>query len=96
MGNKIEIDKGMGKIVPAKRSLLVDKKEYRILDSLGWQPGLGLYAREVETPDGKKIVVSSYRNGNWRFWTKDDRLSPTLKAMIINKVKEVKEEMRDG
>ncbi|OHB85685.1 MAG: hypothetical protein A2Z38_04100 [Planctomycetes bacterium RBG_19FT_COMBO_48_8] len=52
----------------------IDDKEYKVLDNLGWQPSAGVYAKEVQDGDRKRIIVKGRGQTLWRFWTPEDRL----------------------
>lgn len=54
-------------------TLSIDGVSYKLLDYLGWQASAGMYAAEVQTETGPRIVVK-HRNGKWRFWTVKDRV----------------------
>jgi hypothetical protein len=49
----------------------IDGEQYEVLDSLGWQPSAGVYAKEVKTNEGPRIAVK--KDGVWRWWTSSDR-----------------------
>lgn len=53
-----------GRVMPNKIS--VNNKSYKVLENLGYNPDVGLYVKEIETPEGPKIAVGP-RGGPWRF-----------------------------
>ena len=54
----------------------IDGVPYAVLDNLGFQHSVGVYAKEVQTPEGPKMAVRSPGSNNWRFWIPTDRLRP--------------------
>ena len=46
-----------------------------VIESLGWQPGIGAYAREVRDPTGRVFMAVGSR-GVWRAWGIRDKLRP--------------------
>lgn len=49
----------------ALKSIMVDDVEYKVIDHLGYEGGL--YGKEVETPEGPRIVSSRGARGPWAF-----------------------------
>lgn len=60
----------------ASRWITVDGGRYRVVETLGYQPSAGVYAKEVRDGDGYRIAVSERRGGPWRFWTTRDMVQP--------------------
>jgi hypothetical protein len=61
-------------------SIEVEGARYKVLDSLGWQASAGVFAKEVETPDGPRVAVRS-RRGLWRWWTARERVQPLVDGL---------------
>ena len=57
------------------KSITIDGKLYEVKENLGFQPGVGHYAKVVDTPDGERVAV---KRGAvwWTFWTTADKLRP--------------------
>jgi len=52
--------------------MMVDGKEYKVTENLGFQGGH--CAKAVDTPDGERIAVK--RGSAWSWWTEQDRRCP--------------------
>ncbi len=49
----------------ARKPITVDGVEYKVVENLGFQGGL--YGKEVETPEGRRVVSSRGARGPWKF-----------------------------
>ena len=79
------IDEGRGscenRILMARSNILIDGSVYPVVESLGWQPSAGHYAKEVKLPDGRLVMaVALSARGPWRFWTAGDMVQPPSKV----------------
>ena len=59
--------------------ILIEGKTYQVIESLGYQIGVGLQARVVKTDQGERIAVK--RKRGWTWWTVEDRLQPRGKLI---------------
>ncbi len=49
-------------------TITVDGRPYKVLETLGYQPSLGLYGKAVHTTDhGERIAISTSPRGPWRW-----------------------------
>ena len=46
--------------------IFVEGKEYKVIESLGWQASAGMYVKAIETETGRRIVVKP-PSGSWSF-----------------------------
>ena len=49
-------------------SIEVEGVQYKVVENMGFNHGLGKYAKAVSTPDGER-VVTKYPGGIWKFHT---------------------------
>lgn len=64
----------------------VDGKKLKVVESLGFNHSIGMYAKIVLTEDGERMAVK-YRGGPWRFWTAADRAQPIMEAVASGRLK---------
>ena len=50
-------------------NITIDRKQYRVIEDVSTP---GLVAKIVETPEGERVAVKTFKV--WRFWTVTDRL----------------------
>lgn len=46
--------------------IIVEGKEYKVTENLGWQASAGMYAKQVQTENGRRMAVKS-PGGAWAF-----------------------------
>ena len=57
------------------RGIEVEGIAYRVIESMGFNHDIGMYAKMVATDYGDKVAVKHRGSGSaWRFWTPKDRL----------------------
>ena len=54
----------------------VHGEQCQVTENLGFQPGAGVYAKQVQTKNGQRIAVKPPGGKIWRFWTARDRVAP--------------------
>lgn len=52
----------------------VDGNDYKVVESMGFNHNIGMYAKVVMTETGERVAVKHPR-GVWRFWTPRDRVA---------------------
>ena len=71
------------------RTILIGGREYRVVESLGFQPSAGgrvCIVKDAESTTGLSAAVR--RGGLWRMWTAQDRLQPRGKVVGMARAKE--------
>ena len=56
------------------KTVTIDGNVYNIVERLGFNHGVGLYAMIVQDGDQEPVVVKD--GGGWRFWKAADKLRP--------------------
>lgn len=59
--------------------ITINGRQYKVIDSGGYNHDIGAYWKMVKTPDGNLMVVGS--RGSWRFWHPSDRTKPLREAI---------------
>ena len=60
-------------------AITINGRKVKVLESLGFQPSIGKYAKRVLIDGKEQMAVGG--PGRWRLWTAEDRTRPLREAI---------------
>ena len=65
------------------KSIVVEGKEYPVIENLGYSHDAGCFAKVVETESGERVAVRQGGSKLWKFWKAQIRPSGRPVGMTI-------------